>query len=169
MLVSKRSGNLTILHCDVTSAEQLQSAADQVSKATGGSLDVFIQNAMWINPLTTGLTPLDALAEHAALNADFHETIDRNVWPVLNGTNIFLPLVKASQLKRVVVLSSDIVDLDFILRAGFPFGLPYPVPKAAINIIVAKYAVLLRGEDVRFASLSPGWVDTAVDPRELPY
>ena len=90
---------------------------------------------------------------------------------IIHTTNAFLPLLKATAKEhtaRVITLSTGIADLDFTFAAKLPFSAPYSITKAATNMVVAKYAVRFRDENIVFLGISPGFVNTSTRPRKLP-
>ena len=90
-----------------------------------------------------------------------------NVLGVIHVTNAFLPLLREGSVKKVVMISSGLGDLQLTLRLGFPFSAPYCISKAALNMVVAKYAMELQQKGIAFLAISPGVVDTATGPRGL--
>ena len=73
-----------------------------------------------------------------------------NVVGVIHTINAFLPLLKAGSTKRVIVLSSGVGDTDFTLSSGDSFQAPYSISKAAVNMVVAKYAAEYRSDGFIF-------------------
>lgn len=89
-----------------------------------------------------------------------------NVLGVIYTINTFLPLIRKGTAKKVLTLSSGQGDLDFALQVGIPNAVPYSVSKAAVNMVVVKYAVRFKPEGIVFLSISPGWVNTLESPRK---
>jgi NAD(P)-dependent dehydrogenase (short-subunit alcohol dehydrogenase family) len=165
--------NLHILTADITSPSELHEAASAITAVVGSKgLDVFIENAGMShdNPETAGLLPTDTDTKEKieSISAALHEAVEHNILGLMYATNAFLPLVKTGTQKKIIVLSSGLADIDFIRKAGVPYAIPYSVSKAALNVVVAKYAALLKDEGIKFLALSPGWVDTATKPRKSP-
>lgn len=79
---------------------------------------------------------------------------------VIHSTNSFLPLLRKGNTKKVVTISSGGGDRDFVMQMGFGRMVAYGASKAAVNMIVAKFAVKLQNERFIFVALSPGLVDT---------
>lgn len=79
----------------------------------------------------------------------------------LYAINAFLPLIRAGEAKKIVVISTGMADTELVLRANVAGAVPYSVSKAAVNLIVSKVAVELRPEGISVLALSPGLVDTA--------
>jgi NAD(P)-dependent dehydrogenase (short-subunit alcohol dehydrogenase family) len=51
-------------------------------------------------------------------------------------------------------------DEEFILKTETPSAVGYATSKAALNAMIAKYANQYKSENIKFLSLSPGWVKT---------
>jgi len=157
--------NVRILEADVTNYEALKVAADEVSKVTGGKLDMLINNAGLIPPeRKTYLLDTYPKGEERLLEKDLSEAFDVNVIGVVRATNAFLPLLHAGTLKKVVSLASGFGDLDLTIKLGVPYSPAYSISKAALNMAVAKYAVEHKKDGFVFLSLSPGFVNTRIAP-----
>lgn len=52
------------------------------------------------------------------------------------------------------VLTSGLGSAKYVLENRHPYAVPYSVSKAAVNLIVAKYAVTYK--DVVFVAVNPG-------------
>lgn len=88
---------------------------------------------------------------------------------VIHSIDAFLPLLKAASAKatvKIISLSSGIGDLDLTLESQLSFGPAYCISKAALNMVVAKYATRFADDNMVFVALSPGLVNTATGPRE---
>jgi NAD(P)-dependent dehydrogenase (short-subunit alcohol dehydrogenase family) len=57
-------------------------------------------------------------------------------------------------------------DTELVLKAGLPNHGPYSISKAAVNMVVAKYAAEYKAEGFVFLAISPGLVDTATKTRK---
>ncbi|KAJ7361040.1 hypothetical protein DFH08DRAFT_767764 [Mycena albidolilacea] len=150
--------NVTILEADVTDPKALKLAAVEVSKATGNKLDYLINNAgSSTNP---GFT-LDQFPSAEAVENDLLDNFKTNTISVVHSTNAFLPLLKNGSTKKVLSMSSGLGDLDFTL-AGEAVAQPsYSIAKAALNMVVAKYAAQFKSEGFVFLAMSPGIVDVS--------
>ena len=107
--------------------------------------------------------------EDAALEADLDANFRVNVLGVVHTTNAFLPLLREAAKKttaRVITLSSGVGDMELTLAMRFAGALPYCASKAAVNMVVAKYAAKFADENLVFLALSPGLVDTSTAPRK---
>ncbi len=50
-----------------------------------------------------------------------------------------MPLIKAGEVKKVIVISTGMADSDLINAFEVPFAAPYSISKGAVNVAVAKY------------------------------
>ncbi|KAJ7837398.1 hypothetical protein B0H14DRAFT_2362414 [Mycena olivaceomarginata] len=157
--------NITILEADVTDGKALQLAAAEVSKATDNKLDYLINNAG--SSTDPGLT-LDQFPSPEAVEKDLVENFKSNAVSVVHSTNAFLPLLKNGSTKRVLTLGSGLGDLDLTLTSGTTSRAGYSIAKAALNLIVAKYAAQYKAEGFVFLCISPGVVDTSADATSEP-
>ncbi|KIW99170.1 uncharacterized protein Z519_00833 [Cladophialophora bantiana CBS 173.52] len=80
----------------------------------GGSLDYLINNAAYVSHLTTGKFLDEFESDPTLLDDDIKTAFITNVVRVINTTNVLLPLIKKSHIKKVVGLSSGMGDLDFV-------------------------------------------------------
>jgi NAD(P)-dependent dehydrogenase (short-subunit alcohol dehydrogenase family) len=113
-------------------------------------------------------SPTAFAGNEALFVSDLAISIATNVTGVLYSVNAFLPLVRASSIKKIAVTSSGMADLDLILLSGAPFGVPYSMSKAAVNVLVAKYAAEFKDEGITIIALSPGVVLTGWESLEDP-
>ena len=72
----------------------------------------------------------------------------------------FLPMIRKGGLKKVMVVTSAYGSPNYALKARSAGAAPYATSKAAVNMIVAKYAVATRDEGIIFLGVSPGFVKT---------
>ena len=92
--------------------------------------------------------------------------IRTNVIGVTNATNIFLPLLRAGTTRKIVAISSPAGDLEFVRGVGMSQNIQYSVSKAALNMIVAQFALALKPEGFTIIALCPGAVNTWSSDRE---
>jgi NAD(P)-dependent dehydrogenase (short-subunit alcohol dehydrogenase family) len=137
---------------DVTSDESVSAAADSVKKAVG-RLDVLVNNA------GVGAPPTPP-AETSA--ASLREVFEVNVFGPIRVTNAFLPLLRAAEQPRIVMVSSGMgsftVANDPRWFGLVPLQLGYPASKAALNMITSQYARALDGIQVN--AVDPGYTAT---------
>lgn len=53
-------------------------------------------------------------------------------------------------MKRIAHLSTGIADQELVAAAEISYGVPYTASKAALNVVVTKYALELKEEDIRY-------------------
>jgi len=158
----EQSSNVHIVEADITDHVALQKAAATVAQTTGGSLDVLINNAAFVDSERSHLT-LDGYEDQDLLSKDLRYNFDINVLGPIHTINAFLPLLKksTSPLKKVITISSGVGDLDVTLVAKHAVHAPYCISKAAVNLVNAKYAAQYGDAGFVFLALSPGLVDTS--------
>ncbi|GJE88888.1 SDR family oxidoreductase [Phanerochaete sordida] len=173
--LEKELTNVHVLEADVTDSARLKAAATEVAKVTGGTLDYLINNAAHVQTDRRfyNLTTYAEKGEEEKLTEDFDANFRVNVLGIVYATNAFLPLLKAtaaSALARVITISSAVGDPELARAMGFGSFVPYCASKAAVNMVVAKYAAQFAAENIVFLALAPGLVDTATrapTPEEL--
>jgi NAD(P)-dependent dehydrogenase (short-subunit alcohol dehydrogenase family) len=129
-------GRVTPLTLDVTSAAQIQEAAETVS-----SLDILINNA--------GIALYDDLSDRAALER--HLAV--NFFGTYSVTQAFLPHLARSRGAIVNVLSASAL-------APLPLIPAYSISKAAAFNMTQSLRALLAGQGVRVHAVLTGPVDT---------
>lgn len=152
--------NVTMLQADISDRKSLVAARDQVGKITGGSVDYLINNAAYIDPVSEGRGLDDFEEDPEVLEQELVKSFQVNVVGVVNTINVFLPLVKAGAVKKVVVISSGMADPDLVNGGGIFNSAPYTISKAAANMVVFKYNARYKDKGVLFFALSPGVVKT---------
>ena len=81
---------------------------------------------------------------------------------VIHSTNSFLPLLRKGTTKKVATISSAGGNRDSVMKLDFPQMPGYGMSKAAVNMVIAKYATKLHSEGIVLVALSPGLVDTTL-------
>ena len=84
-----------------------------------------------------------------------------NVVGVTHTINAFLPLIRAGDIKKIIVISSSLGSPEYAVKFSEHYAPVYSITKAAVNMVVAKYAVTLKEEGITFLAVCPGLVDTA--------
>ena len=129
-------GRVTRLALDVTSAEQIQRAVDEV-----GTLDVLINNA--------GIAMYDDLSKPEVIE----QHLKVNLFGPLSVTRAFLPLLKRSKGAIVNNLSTSAL-------AALPIIPGYSISKAATLSMTQSLRALLAGQGVTVHAILTGPVDT---------
>ncbi|KAK4888087.1 hypothetical protein LTR27_012970 [Elasticomyces elasticus] len=158
--------NIHVIETDISSPQKLQLAVEQVSKITGGGLDVVVYNAFLPGTAMFELPISGFVGKEAELEAELvepdtaHGQLKVNVVHLIHSVNAFLPLVRKGSAKKLIYITSGhgVVDVSRICEV--PNLLGYCTSKAAGNIVMAKYHAELKSEGIKTLSLSPGWVDT---------
>ncbi|KZV83812.1 NAD(P)-binding protein [Exidia glandulosa HHB12029] len=156
----KGKPGITILKADITDPVSLRAAAAQVAKATGGGLDVLINNAAYVSHKYEFLQ-IDEFQTDQELIDDFKLSFDTNVLGPVLTTNIFIPLLLKGNLKKVLTLSTGIADAAFVLKAEYPYSPAYCVSKTGVEMANVKYAIKYKKDGLVFLAISPGVVNTA--------
>ena len=95
-----------------------------------------------------------------------------NALGAIHSVDAFLPLLRSSTTKKIIIISSGAGERDVVWRARMAELAAYSVTKCAENMVMTKYAAALEPEGFIVAAVSPGKVDvsaTAVAPREYRY
>ena len=129
-------GRVTPLTLDVTSAAQIQAAADQVE-----TLDVLINNA--------GIALYDDLSDRAVLER--HLAV--NLFGTYGVTQVFLPLLTRSH-------GAVVNNLSVNAFAPLPLIPAYSISKAAAFNLTQSLRTLLAGRGVSVHAVLTGFVDT---------
>lgn len=140
--------NVVMVPLDVTSEESVEGAVRLV-REHADRLDVLINNAG---------APGGAVHPAEATAADLHEVYDTNVYGPVRVTNALLPLLRAAENPRVVMVSSGGGSFAVVTDPGQPVSkmheLAYSSSKAALNMITVRYAHALPG--IKFNLATPG-------------
>jgi NAD(P)-dependent dehydrogenase (short-subunit alcohol dehydrogenase family) len=134
----------------VTSDTSVADAVRLVQKHTD-RLDVLINNA---GAPGSFVAPADATAE------EIHSVYDTNVYGPVRVTHAFLPLLRAADHPRVVMVSSGGGSFAVVTDPEQPVSkmheLAYSSSKAALNMITVRYAQALP--EIKFNVATPGEV-----------
>jgi len=153
-----KTADVSIEQLDVTKPDEIAVLA---AKYADVSIDILLLNAALGPRQPTATAPLkrqdfDVAAEYFATNA---------VGP-MRVTQAFMENVKASELKRVVVISSD--SGSFVAGSQLPILSHYKASKAALNMYFHTLAFETRKRDVTVVMLHPGNVATNTETARLP-
>ncbi|MBE3012852.1 SDR family oxidoreductase [Microbispora sp. NEAU-D428] len=135
---------------DVTSDESVADAVRLVREHTD-RLDVLINNAG---------TPGRVVAPADATVDEIHSVYETNVYGPIRVTHAFLPLLRAADNPRVVMVSSGGGSFAVVTDPEQPVSrmheLAYSSSKAALNMITVRYAQALP--EIKFNVATPGEV-----------
>ena len=107
--------------------------------------------------------PKDFIGKEDTFRTELANSMDANVAGTLFAVNAFVPLVKESSIKKVVVISTGHADPQSVAVAKIKDAIPYALSKIAVNLLVKKLAIEYEGDGIAFLALSPGFVDTRTD------
>lgn len=144
------------IQLDVTDSASIAAAVKEV-QARHGRLDILVNNAGIM------IDALDKAPSEQSLQT-WRTTFDTNVFAVVEVTQAFLPLLKASSAGRIVNVSSALGSLT--LHADptsfiYDFKVPaYNVSKSAVNAWTLQLAYELRDTTVKVNTIHPGYVKT---------
>jgi len=146
------------VHLDVTRAETIKAAAEQVERQFG-RLDILVNNA----GAAVDWTPQPTQPSQVGLDVA-RQAFEINFFGPLAVIQAFLPLIRRSPAGRIVNVSSTLGSITEISRPDSPFGamvMPmYQASKSALNSLTALVAKELRETSIKVNSACPGWVDT---------
>lgn len=138
------------LELDVTSDASIQAAYDTVA-SEHGRLDVLINNA----GIASRAVPPDA-----TFRQELTQIIDTNAISAACLTETFIPLLRKSSNPRIIFITSRLgsITRTFDVNHGnYGLDLPaYKTSKAAMNMIMAHYAVKFKGEGFKVNACCPG-------------
>jgi NAD(P)-dependent dehydrogenase (short-subunit alcohol dehydrogenase family) len=133
---------------DVTDDASVEAAARTVAAATGGALDVLINNA----GILGSMGPADEINA-----ADVRSVYDVNVLGPVRVLHVFLPLLRRSGSPVVVNVSSGLGSMYHTTDPD-PLFPPYSSSKAALNMLTIQWARAFP--DIRIYAVDPGFPAT---------
>jgi NAD(P)-dependent dehydrogenase (short-subunit alcohol dehydrogenase family) len=138
---------------DVTDEDSVAAAAALVAGATGGRLDVLINNA--------GIAGGRKAAGEVTAD-DVRRVFETNVFGVVRVTHAFLPLLERSDSPVIVNVSSGMgsiaVTTDPERFESTLIGIAYPASKTAVNMLTTQYAKAFP--HIRINAVDPGYTAT---------
>jgi NAD(P)-dependent dehydrogenase (short-subunit alcohol dehydrogenase family) len=112
-------------------------------------------------PKWSAYDSLSELGEQPAqLEEELISTFRTNCVGNIHLFNLFMPLILAGTVKKVITLSTGMADADLITKYSLTVGAPYSISKAAMNFAVASYSAQYAKDGVLFMGISPGFVQT---------
>ncbi|KAL2691558.1 hypothetical protein Neosp_001947 [[Neocosmospora] mangrovei] len=146
---------LKIVLLEVTDSDSIKKAVEQVTEATGGKLDILVNNSgvgYMASLLDADMSPAKAM-------------FDVNVWAVLEVTQAFSPLLIASK--------GTIVNIGSVAgRLPIPFEGIYNISKAALEHLSRQMRVEFAPFDVKVVHVVTGGIKTGffahAEETELP-
>ena len=152
-----------LIQADMADNNSLVTAATITKGLTGGCVDFLIINGAYTNTEENLVSPSEFSGKEEQLTSSMIESLKVNVLGAVFSINAFLPLVRKSSIKKFIVITTGLADRNTTEKGNICFFMTYSSMKAALNMVVAKYAVELKGEGIVVLALSPGLVDTSSD------
>lgn len=152
-LAEQYRSRLQIEELDVTAANSVSALA---ARLDGTAIDILINNAG-----TAGDKSWNPSADKQSFGSiDYDQwrwILDVNVLGVMRVTEALADNVAASDLKRIIMISSDLASIARNTMGGSHL---YRTSKAALNMLTKGIAVDLADKNVAVLALSPGWTQT---------
>lgn len=155
-------GDVRLLQIELTDADSIKDAAAHIKKESG-YLDGLINNAGICTDFSLPSTvSIEALRSH----------FDVNFFGTVMVTQAMLPLLRASQWKVIVNVSTGLASLGLQGEVSWPFYgvnlLAYNSSKTALNMFTVSLAKELRVEGFRVNSVNPGHIATDLGGANAP-
>lgn len=136
--------NIQIIALDMADFSQIDDVALQLKEQ---KIDVLINNAGVYPESSFGDVDYD----------DWASAFKINTMAPLKMAQAFMPHVAASQLKKIVTLSSKMGSVDDNTSGG---SYIYRSSKAAVNMVMKSLSIDLNPYGIAVVTLHPGWVQT---------
>jgi NAD(P)-dependent dehydrogenase (short-subunit alcohol dehydrogenase family) len=147
-------GNIEVFDLDVTRTEQIAALGQAVAERP---IDILINNA--------GIMPAEGPGLAAAADAAMHEAMAVNAFAPLRLTEALAGNVAASNLKRIVAISSNMASIGDNSVGG---DFAYRASKAALNALMRNVAIELAPRGITTIMVNPGWARTDMGGRGAP-
>jgi NAD(P)-dependent dehydrogenase (short-subunit alcohol dehydrogenase family) len=146
---------VTFVELDVTDEGSISRAAQYIAD-TFGRIDILINNA--------GISGGNANKPSDTTLAVMRTVYNTNVFGVVAVTKAMLPLLRKSQVGRIVHVSSGLGSITQASDRNSEFfqinNLPYQSSKAAVNAITVEFAKELAETSIKVNAADPGFTDT---------
>ena len=150
--------DVRLLDLDVADEDSVRRAASTLTAETD-VLDVLINNAGILMGST--IPPSEVRME------DMKAVFEVNLFGPVRVTQAFLPLLKAAQAARIVMMSSGVGSLGLITDPTSIFSsvniLDYTASKVAVNAITVSFAKELEPLGIKVNAVEPGHVRTELN------
>lgn len=143
-------GRLILIDLDVSKVESIRTAVDQTATVLPEGLDYLIGNAG-----RSGGSPMKTFDELEV--EELEQEVSFPITALLLLIRGFLPLVRKSKAKKILVISS-IVGSITIAPNIIDLGNVYGIARAALNMMTRKWSTPLKTQGVTIALVHPGWV-----------
>ncbi|KAK6824826.1 hypothetical protein PG990_003811 [Apiospora arundinis] len=140
---------LHVVSLDVTKQDSVHKAAEVTQKLLPNGLDYLISNA-GINPgALTSLNDMDM--------DEFKAEIEFNVTGPMHLFREFTPLIRKSEAKKVMVITSALGSLEYSGPVEGPCD-SYSIGKAALNMTTRKWSAALKKDGITTILVHPGYI-----------
>ncbi|CAH6723382.1 uncharacterized oxidoreductase [[Candida] jaroonii] len=160
------SDRLHIVKCDISSEDSIDECFEQINKLTK-SIDIAILSAALMGGVSEG--PMELTDSRESWN-DFKNNAMQffgvNALSQIYLANKVIPLIEASNEKKLIFVSTGLASLDYTRRAKFAGKIPYSFSKAALSLLDAKYGAQLKHKGVTVLAVCPGMVNSRNFPQE---
>jgi NAD(P)-dependent dehydrogenase (short-subunit alcohol dehydrogenase family) len=152
--LAREGGDVRFIKLDLADSATICAAAEQVTREAG-KLDVLVNNA--------GVS-LEREPPSKANMALVKETFQTNYFGMVEVTQAFLPLLRASTTRVILNVTSGLgsitkhTDASWEFRSFLPLG--YNSSKAAVNMFTVLLAKELKEEGFKVNAVSPGYTAT---------
>lgn len=152
--VAREGGDVRFVKLDLADSETIRAAAEKLGREAG-KLDVLVNNA--------GVA-LEREPPGTANVALVKETFQTNYFGLVEVTQAFLPLLRASGTRVILNVTSGLGSITKHADPAWEFGnyllLGYNSSKAAVNMFTVLLAKELKDEGFKVNAASPGFTAT---------
>ncbi|KAH8824578.1 dehydrogenase [Flagelloscypha sp. PMI_526] len=153
-VIAAHPDKVHFIELDVVDAGSVQKAAKQVEgilEANSATLDVLVNNAGISNTSPNGFENV----------TDLEDILKVNVLAPHLVTAAFLPLLRKSQVKKIINVSTGGASIGMChMHHKWMHAHAYKVSKAALSMLTVQYSLDLGEEGFCVIALAPGWAKT---------
>ncbi|KAG6909276.1 hypothetical protein DXG01_001220 [Tephrocybe rancida] len=149
------SVNVKLVQLDITDIKSVVAAKDTIERAEG-RLDVLVNNA------GTGVLDKDQNATTVSLDV-IREAFEPNFYGMIQTTQTFLPLLRASPQAVILNVSTDMASNNHQSKSDYLHVVAYNTSKAAANSYTIALAFELRDEGIKVNAITPGFTSTKLN------
>lgn len=145
--IGEQGGDALAVACDVRKREEIEALAGKAQDYFAARPTLIVNNA--------GIGVGGLAADQLSLE-DWQQTIDTNLWSVIHGCHIFVPLLRAEKNAGVLNIAS---------AASFsaaPTMASYNVSKAGVLALTETLHAELKGAGIHVTAVCPTFVKTAI-------
>ncbi|PVH84807.1 NAD(P)-binding protein [Cadophora sp. DSE1049] len=144
---SLKAASIDTLTLDVTSDQSIAACVSEVTRLTGGALDVLVNNAgaQYNMPISDLSIP------------EAKKIFDLNVWSCISIIQEFIPLLMRAKDGALIVNHTSVGS-----TAGLPFQAAYNASKAAFAMFSDILRLELEGFNIRVVDLKTGGVQSNI-------